>query len=267
MKIARLLASVLASLCLGATAVQAWHVTGKVVCDSNANGQIDAQDEGEPGIIVVVKNTAGSFTATGVTGSDGSFLINLSQSADSYLVSLSAPTLPPGAKLLVPTDGTYAFSLTDTNQFFDQANFLLKCQEGPPPPPPGANCDFVTGGGWIVTSSGVKATFGVSGGTKGSNFWGTLNYIDHNTGLHVHSTAVTAYAQDPSNPNGRVISYDVSIGGTAGAAVVTVVDNGEPGTHDTFAISLSNGYTASGELGGSDPGGGNIQIHTCGRKK
>lgn len=266
MKVAKVIVSILASLCVGATALQAWHVTGKVVCDTNANGLIDAQDEGEQGIIVVVKNTAGSFTGTGVTGADGSFLINLPQSADNYVVSLSAPTLPPGGKLLAPQDGTYAFGLTDTNQFFDQANFLLKCPEAPPPPPPGASCDFVTGGGWIVTASGVKATFAVSGGTKSGDFWGTLNYIDHNTGMHVHSTAVTAYAHDPSNPNGRVISYDVSIGGSSGAAVVTVVDNGEPGAHDTFAISLSNGYTASGELGGSRPGGGNIQLHTCGKK-
>jgi hypothetical protein len=38
---------------------------------------------------------------------------------------------------------------------------------------------------------------------------------------------------------------------------VDVVDNGEPGNTDTFAITLSNGYTANGTLIG-----GNIQIHT-----
>ncbi len=261
----RLLTTVLVALCVGASA-QAWHVTGKVVCDDNANGQIDAQDLGEEGVVVTVKNTSGSFTTTGITTSDGSFLIDLPHSPDSYQVSLYAPTVPPGAKVLLPQGGSYAFTLTDTNQYFEQANFLLKCNEAPPPAP-GSDCDFVTGGGWILTSSGVKATFAVSGGTKGSDFWGTLNYIDHNTGLHVRSTAVTGYAHDPANANGRVITYDVLIGDTAGAAVVTVVDNGEPGAHDTFAITLSNGYTASGELGGSRPGGGNIQLHTCGRDK
>ena len=38
---------------------------------------------------------------------------------------------------------------------------------------------------------------------------------------------------------------------------VDVADNGEPGVNvDTFAITLSNGYSASGKLGG-----GNIQLH------
>ena len=37
---------------------------------------------------------------------------------------------------------------------------------------------------------------------------------------------------------------------------VDVADNGEPGTNDTFAITLSNGYSA-----GSIVSGGNIQLH------
>src|SRR5439155_74096 len=40
-------------------------------------------------------------------------------------------------------------------------------------------------------------------------------------------------------------------------AEVVVSDNGEPGRSDTFSISLSNGYTASGKLAG-----GNIRLHT-----
>ena len=53
------------------------------------------------------------------------------------------------------------------------------------------------------------------------------------------------------------------IGGTAtvnGAGAfgfqVRVCDNGEPGSTDTFSITMSDGYMASGTLGG-----GNIQIH------
>jgi hypothetical protein len=37
---------------------------------------------------------------------------------------------------------------------------------------------------------------------------------------------------------------------------VDVCDNGEPGTSDTFSISMSDGYTNSGTLGG-----GNVQLH------
>jgi hypothetical protein len=45
---------------------------------------------------------------------------------------------------------------------------------------------------------------------------------------------------------------------------VDVTDNGEPGKNDSFAITLSNGYSASGTLAG-----GNIQLHKrhCGKKK
>jgi len=41
-------------------------------------------------------------------------------------------------------------------------------------------------------------------------------------------------------------------------AVLT--DNGEPGTKDTFAIQISNGYQATGALAG-----GNIQLHRPGQ--
>jgi hypothetical protein len=43
-----------------------------------------------------------------------------------------------------------------------------------------------------------------------------------------------------------------------GSYDIDVADNGEPGRGDTFTITLSNGYTARGTLGG-----GNIQLHTC----
>ncbi len=37
---------------------------------------------------------------------------------------------------------------------------------------------------------------------------------------------------------------------------VKVVDNGQPGTNDSFSITLGTGYSRSGNLAG-----GNIQIH------
>ncbi len=40
------------------------------------------------------------------------------------------------------------------------------------------------------------------------------------------------------------------------AFVVDVSDNGEPGRQDTFALRLSNGYSAAGTVQG-----GNIQLH------
>jgi hypothetical protein len=129
------------------------------------------------------------------------------------------------------------------------------------PPPP---CDFLTGGGWITgTPSGAKADFGVAGGIKDGAFWGHLNYVDHGSGMHVKATAVTGYAVDPNDPDCRMIDYDVTIDGQPGKARVRACDKGEPGRNDVFRIELSNGYSAGGDLGGSHPGGGNIQLHMC----
>jgi len=135
---------------------------------------------------------------------------------------------------------------------------------GTPPGQPPNECDFVTGGGWITgTPSGAKANFGVAGGFKNGAFWGHLNYIDHGSGMHVKATAVTGYAVDPNDSDCRIIDYNVTIDGQAGTARVRVCDKGEPGRNDIFQIQLSNGYFAGGDLGGSRPGGGNIQLHKC----
>jgi hypothetical protein len=125
-------------------------------------------------------------------------------------------------------------------------------------------CDFLTGGGWITgTPSGAKANFGVGGGIKNGAYWGHLNYIDHGNGMHVKATAVTGYFTDPSDADCRIIDYAVTINGAPGTARVRACDKGEPGRHDVFQILLSNGYSAGGDLGGSRPGGGNIQLHNC----
>jgi hypothetical protein len=116
--------------------------------------------------------------------------------------------------------------------------------------------DFVTGGGWITgTPSGARANFGVGGGIKNGGFWGHLTYIDHGTGLKVKGTGVTGY--EVSGPVSRRIKGTAQLSdGSSVTYEVNVTDNGEPGREDTFSISLSNGYFASGKLAG-----GNIKMH------
>ena len=116
--------------------------------------------------------------------------------------------------------------------------------------------DFVTGGGWITgTPSGAKGTFGVAGGIKDGAFWGHLTYIDHGSALKVKGTGVTAYVVVDATT--RIIRGTAEINGQGGFTYeVEVADNGEPGRDDSFRISLSNGYFASGLLEG-----GNIQLH------
>lgn len=121
-------------------------------------------------------------------------------------------------------------------------------------PPAG---DFVTGGGWITEpSSGARANFGVGGGIKHGDFWGHLTYIDHGPkGVKVKGTAVTEYKV--TDPISRHIEGTAEVDGLGGFTyTVDVTDSGEPGREDTFSITLSNGYNASGNLRG-----GNIQLH------
>jgi hypothetical protein len=139
-------------------------------------------------------------------------------------------------------------------------------------------CDFLTGGGFIVRDSGAKANFGVGGGCKhGSPTFGHLEYIDHGTGLNVHWTSITAYMEIDSSTDakGRPTGARL-ICGTARTNffgdvdwVVAARDRGEPGVDDEFVIRLTRFgvivYTTENDsdhtLGGSGPGGGNIQLH------
>jgi len=123
---------------------------------------------------------------------------------------------------------------------------------GPPTCPSG---DFVTGGGWI-TASGGKANFAVAGGIKQGALWGHLTYLDHGSNLKVRGTGVTAYEPVVPTATTRRIDGTAEINGQPGSYTVVVADNGEPGRDDTFTLTLSTGYTASGKLGG-----GNIQLH------
>src|SRR5213592_4256543 len=126
----------------------------------------------------------------------------------------------------------------------------------PLPPPPASCPDFVTGGGWIIAPSGARGNFAVAGGLKNGAFWGHLAYIDHGGGPKVKGTGVTGYVIDDTR---RRISGTAEIDGQPGFTYdAEVEDAGEPGRSDRFALTLSNGYTASGNLSG-----GNIQLHTC----
>ncbi len=119
-------------------------------------------------------------------------------------------------------------------------------------------CDFVTGGGWITgTPTGAKGTFAVSGGLrKNGALWGHLTYIDHGqNGPRVKGTGVTEYVVVDATT--RHIEGTCEINGQAGFTYeIDLADNGEPGRDDTFALKLSNGYSASGKLNG-----GNLQLH------
>jgi hypothetical protein len=122
----------------------------------------------------------------------------------------------------------------------------------------------VTGGGWFMCGD-VKKTFGFNAAElEDGSLKGNVQFVDHGIKRNVHGYDITkltisgntAYIEGVCRLNGDK---------TPRQFFVTVVDNGEPGKHDWFAISIPSlgGYWTGDELGfpGDAGGGGNIQVH------
>jgi hypothetical protein len=152
-----------------------------------------------------------------------------------------------------------------------------------------APCDFLTGGGFIITTGGgthapAKGNFGIGGGCKhGTPTWGHLEYHDHGNGLNAHWLTITAYlaegdglgdtAFDPKTkqPTGTRLVCGTARTNLYGDVdfMVRAHDEGEPGSEDEFDIRLAqNGRVVYGtelegihKLNDGNGGGGNIQLH------
>jgi ice-binding like protein len=124
----------------------------------------------------------------------------------------------------------------------------------------GQQCkDFTTGRGHITGPSGNSAEFKFKAGFKdnedaSSSPRGEVVYTDDafECSLRMRSTSVTAYLV--KGPNARRIQGTAEINGHDGTYQLDVTDD-ESAT-DSFAIRLSNGYSASGKLEN-----GRIEIH------
>ncbi len=129
--------------------------------------------------------------------------------------------------------------------------------DGPPDALAGLACDdLVTGGGSIPVGSSI-GTFGGFAGVKDDLIFVGFEYTDHDADFHVKVLSISTYGQG-ATADCRHFEGGAAINGVSGFTYsVDVRDNAEPGTGvDTFAISLSNGYSASGVLAG-----GNVQVH------
>lgn len=136
-----------AVLTLGLSVANAWHVSGRIVCDTNGNGRIDTTDVYVEGPVLLVESTVdtGVFIAAPQIQPDGTFTLDLPDRPHSYVIYIR--TNPGNFPVLIPTTGFYAFTLTDAQQSFTGANFLLNCT-GDIPPIPGGDCAPRTPGYW-----------------------------------------------------------------------------------------------------------------------
>jgi hypothetical protein len=109
----------------------------------------------------------------------------------------------------------------------------------------------ISGAGFIMLS-GQKADFAFEAAKEGPSFSGNLTYHDRNPNLKVRSLAVTSVQRFG---NRAVFSGTCTLNKQPGFTFTVTVEDGGPGSSDTFRINLSNGYEASGTLAG-----GNIQF-------
>lgn len=117
-----------------------------------------------------------------------------------------------------------------------------------------------TGGGQLAAISGGKITFGFDVAlSNDGTVKGHIEYHDHDIGLKMSSDSITFFAP------GCTATFEGAGDSNFGPVnfLVTVTDNGEPGSSDTFSIAIITDelvvYAESGTLSS-----GNIEIHGLG---
>lgn len=124
-------------------------------------------------------------------------------------------------------------------------------------PPLSTESVKVNGGGFITLTTGGNGSFGLEGKVSKTDVAsGNVEYQDHDAGLNIKSTTITAVAV--TGTHARMFGKATVNGSGSFDFIVDVDDLGEPGAGvDKFQIQLSNGYTAGAAL----LSGGNIQVH------
>jgi hypothetical protein len=167
-----------------------------------------------------------------VPATDGSRLY------DATAFSLGNPLSP------LQTLQTFLYPLDNTPAF----DFLLGATT---PPPPGSECK-VTGGGAISTGSG-EGKFTLS---AHANLKGHIAYRDADADIDMKATKITSVSCNDAQRSATIKGLARNkTDATAKTFQIDVVDNGEPGANDVFAIQFGS-YSKTGKVKR-----GNVQIH------
>ena len=111
--------------------------------------------------------------------------------------------------------------------------------------PPGPFTARVTGGGTIDVVGGIGTFSFIIQRADTGELSGQLQYFNHASGAQVKSetyTSLTIVA------NTATFDGTCTVNGMSCTFTVNVTDNGEPGTTDTFTISVDGGPTEGGTL-------------------
>jgi Bacterial Ig-like domain (group 1) len=116
---------------------------------------------------------------------------------------------------------------------------------------PASTPGSASGDGQILVGTDV-VTFSFSAKSSGTAFQGSCTVIDRDTKRKIMCRDVTAFVESGKQATFYGHALD---NGVATSYKISVVDNGKPGTTDTFSITTASGYSASGTLTS-----GNVQV-------
>jgi hypothetical protein len=159
--------------------------------------------------------------------------------------------------LLPGADGITAYADTDGDGGWDAEEPIASATKTWVAPESPAECK-VTGGGHITTASGSRATFGgvaysINGVVRGSEA-----YVDHGPDSRLKVLSMNVLEVVCRSATEATVFGEAWVNGARRVYYRLVLrDRDEPGTHDTYSIVLSDGYTSGEQV----LEGGNIQIH------
>jgi len=221
------------------------------------------QPPGTAAYSIVITNTSGPSTT--ITGTIPLALTDSSGDFSGTTSGSFSPALSDGATATVTATATAGGY---TSPSVAASTGQVSCALSPPSVP--LPCDFITSGGFVLTSTGKMANFGAHGGCKNDGFWGHVNYVDHTNEYHLNSIQITGYLTVPSvGPNARDICGWATTNNPSDPQPVMfrvrLVDNGEPGVASQFGIIVANGavpyHVSTRLLNNGLGGGGDVQLH------
>ena len=178
----------------GINDANACYAEGRVYCDNNQNGTVDAGDTSLAGVVVNIANEAGTWSGSTVTDAEGYFYLHLPDGVDVYVESLDETTLPPDSTFVHPAGGSYSFEVSQSVYHFYNEWLVDSptCRAG--------KC-WLTGGG--VKFEPVLDDFVAERGPKhsiGGNVFpscdpdpgdgGQWNHVAHGLKLHFQGTTI-----------------------------------------------------------------------------
>jgi hypothetical protein len=130
---------------------------------------------------------------------------------------------------------------------------------------PPASTEFcevkITQGGWIIANNGDRASFGGNAkvSADGSSVQGQQEYQDHGPAQprNVHSIELLATTCSDDLTTATIFGTATIDGSGMFVFRIDVIDQGEPGTNDSYGIMLSDLYVS----GQKQLQGGNVTIH------